>query len=249
MKKQTLQYLTPDRLALAPELEAAQRLMPMAPQDFGRLRESIAKDGIREPLDGYRHNGRIWILSGVHRLQVAKELQIKMVPVRLWLTRGEAELAHPGEHPDTLPILDPGERESFAVDANLSRRHLTTKQKGELISYLLRKHPEASNLQIAKKAGVNDKTVAARRKEESRSEIPNVEKKDSKGRRIGKRKDKETLAITGTQRKKGEQLAKEIRTLRAEVEKLETKAKEKRGLVKAKEKQLKQIAEPSLFGL
>jgi hypothetical protein len=73
----------------------------------------------------------------------------------------------------------------YVISANLRRRHLTAKQKRELIGKLLKAKPEASNVQIAKQVKADDKTVAKVRKElEVRSEIPNVETRtDTKGRK------------------------------------------------------------------
>src|SRR5262249_37656356 len=72
--------------------------------------------------------------------------------------------------------------------ANLHRRHLTADQKRELIAKVLKAKPEASNNTIAKQVRADGKTVAkARRKLESTSEIPRLEKtvgKDGKSRKL-----------------------------------------------------------------
>src|SRR5215472_12148635 len=79
-----------------------------------------------------------------------------------------------------------GDPHDFVLSANLHRRHLTSEQKRELIAEVLKAKPEASNATVAKQTKTTDKTVAkVRRKLESTSEIPKLEKtvgKDGKAR-------------------------------------------------------------------
>jgi hypothetical protein len=76
----------------------------------------------------------------------------------------------------------------FVIGTNLHRRHLTSEQKRELIVKVLKAKPEASNATVAKQVKADDKTVAkVRRKLESTSEIPKLEK---------------TVGADGKQRKK-----------------------------------------------
>jgi ParB-like chromosome segregation protein Spo0J len=72
----------------------------------------------------------------------------------------------------------------FIVAANIHRRHLTSKQKSELVKKLLKLNPEKSDRQIAATAKADHKTVAKeRRKAVARGEIPHVpERTDAKGR-------------------------------------------------------------------
>jgi hypothetical protein len=74
---------------------------------------------------------------------------------------------------------------AFVIAVNIRRRHLTTKQKTELVKKLLKFNPEKSDRQIAADAKADHKTVAKeRRKAEARGEIPHVSRRaDSKGRR------------------------------------------------------------------
>jgi hypothetical protein len=92
----------------------------------------------------------------------------------------------------TFPGGDPV---AFVISANIHRRHLTLKQKRELIAKLLKARPERSNLATAKLAKSDDKTVASVRREmEGRSEIPNVETRtDTKGRQQPAHKSPELL--------------------------------------------------------
>ena len=79
---------------------------------------------------------------------------------------------------------------AFVIDLNLHRRHLTPKQRRELIIRLIAMQPEKSDRQIAETVKVDHKTVAAARKKgEDVGRIPHVEKrKDSKGRQQPARK-------------------------------------------------------------
>jgi hypothetical protein len=82
---------------------------------------------------------------------------------------------------------------AFVISKNIHRRHLTAKQKHDVIARLLKERPEASDRSIAKLAKVSDKTVGAvRRAKEARAEIPNVEKRtDTQGRKQPAKKAKQ----------------------------------------------------------
>jgi protein gp37 len=73
---------------------------------------------------------------------------------------------------------------AFVLSCNLYRCHLTAEQKRQVVAAVLKEQPRRSNRSVAKKAGVDDKTVGSVRKElERRAEIPHVSSaKDSKGR-------------------------------------------------------------------
>jgi hypothetical protein len=77
------------------------------------------------------------------------------------------EIDHRGEEQDPY---------SYAISANILRRHLTTAKKGELIEALLKANPERSDRATAAIAKVSDKTVAAKRETlEQGAEIPHHE--------------------------------------------------------------------------
>jgi hypothetical protein len=70
-----------------------------------------------------------------------------------------------------------GDPASFVISRNIHRRHLTAKQRRELIAKLLKAAPEKSNRQIAETAKADDKTVATVRHDlEATAEIPQFEK-------------------------------------------------------------------------
>jgi hypothetical protein len=72
----------------------------------------------------------------------------------------------------------------YALSVNLHRRHLTPKQKRDLVAEMLKAYPEFSDRFIASTLKVSDKTVGATRHElERRAKIPHVStRRDIKGR-------------------------------------------------------------------
>src|SRR5262245_59315516 len=82
----------------------------------------------------------------------------------------------------------------FVISANIHRRHLTSKERRELISKLLKAKPEASDRQIAATVSVHHGTVGVVRAGlERRGEISHVDTRiDTKGRK--QPSSKETIA-------------------------------------------------------
>jgi hypothetical protein len=116
---------------------------------------------------------RAFLLDGRNRLDAMEAVGLPVLDKHgEWLTRIERRYVR-------------GDPYVYVISANIHRRHLTAEQKRDLITRLLKERPEASNLAIAKVAKVDDKTVAAvRREKEARSEIPNVATRtDTKGRK------------------------------------------------------------------
>src|SRR5262249_56349463 len=57
----------------------------------------------------------------------------------------------------------PAEAEAWVISTNLHRRQLTTKQKQDLITQMVRKNPGLSDREIARQIGVSNSTVGAAR--------------------------------------------------------------------------------------
>jgi ParB-like chromosome segregation protein Spo0J len=135
----------------------AAELFPLMGKDELRtLADDIKKNGLASPIvrtkDGV-------ILDGRNRLAACEIAGVK--------PRFE-------EYTDNDPV-------AFIVSANIHRRHLTSKQKGELVAKLLKLDPEKSDRQIGATAKVDHKTVRKeRRKAEASGEIPHLKK--TKGR-------------------------------------------------------------------
>ena len=165
----------PEKIKIAPELEAVQDLMPMSAEDRAALRESIERDGIREPLRGYEIGMTFYVLSGFNRLAIACELNAEA-------TEAGKEPPFPTVKTQTIETAD---KQAFAIDENKARRQLTLPDKRRLAEWLLKRNAAKSDREIGKQAGVSKNTAAQVRKDlEARGQIDHVSKRtDSKGRK------------------------------------------------------------------
>jgi ParB-like chromosome segregation protein Spo0J len=141
----------------SPELLEVQNLMPMDASDRNRLKEDIEQSGIiRDPIKVYKEGRKFMILGGFNRWSIAVELGLETVPVEIYRVTEE-------------------ERKDLVIKDNLNRRHLTSEQKRNLIAYFLKEDPYRSNREIAKKTGIDHKTVEpVRRQLEAGGEIPHL---------------------------------------------------------------------------
>ncbi len=109
----------------------------MSPAEFEALRDDIAEHGLQEPIvldaDGQ-------IVDGRNRALACEQLGVE----------------------PTYKRMPPGaDAFSYAVSANLHRRHLNSEQRREVISALLNANPERSDRSIARTVGVSPSTVGA----------------------------------------------------------------------------------------
>ena len=109
---------------------------------FEELKRDIATQGILEPIRLYQG----MILDGRNRYAAGKACghQFSVDDFVQW----EGTLA---------------EAEAWVISTNLHRRHLSAKQKQEMVRDRIRKAPEMSNRQIAKLLGVSHTMVADER--------------------------------------------------------------------------------------
>ena len=109
---------------------------------FEELKRDIAAQGILEPIRLYQG----MILDGRNRYAAAKACghEFSVDDFVQW----EGTLA---------------EAEAWVISTNLHRRHLSAKQKQEMVRDRIRKTPEMSNRQIAKLLGVSHTMVADER--------------------------------------------------------------------------------------
>jgi hypothetical protein len=148
------------------------QVMPdLTPDQRARLKEAIRQaNGIQVPVEEDEHGN---ILDGRYRVELWHELRAE--GVRL---------------PDYPRFIRPGltdaEKRAHARALNLARRQLTREQQWQLIEDQLRETPEQSDNQIAGRLGVDNHTVARRRRHlEATGEIPKLEKtvgRDGKSR-------------------------------------------------------------------
>jgi len=158
MKKTTTTQITPQLLTPSPELEELQHLMPMSREDRKALTTDIQKNGIRDAIKVYQNkDGEFFIIGGKNRWEISLELSLSDVTIDIY----EGTTA---------------EIKSLVIDDNLNRRHLTPSQKRTIAGEILKLTPKKSNRQIAKKAGVDHKTVGKEREKlEVSGEIEKVE--------------------------------------------------------------------------
>jgi hypothetical protein len=165
--------------------------------------DALAQDIIKQK--GLRHPVALWapgkpgdgenmsVLDGINRLDALERNGIKFITddgrpdlnrhyfTCLYERRITVVKTKAGVRKGDEPDVDPWD---YVVSANIHRRHLSRKQKHELIAKLLKAKPEQSNRRIAKQVKADDKTVGkVRAKLEGRAEIPHVETTtDTKGR-------------------------------------------------------------------
>src|SRR5262249_3730544 len=109
-------------------------------------------------------DGHLALLDGIHRLDALELLGREIAP------NNHNIFGKP------LPAMKDSEICALVRSLNLERRHVTNKEKRDLIAKLLKADPGKSNRQIAKLTKADDKTVASvRRKKEATAEIPQLE--------------------------------------------------------------------------
>jgi ParB-like chromosome segregation protein Spo0J len=120
-------------------------LPPLTPEEYEALKADIEINGILVPI--IRTEDGVTI-DGHHREQIAAELGITDIPVRV------------------VTGLSDEERRHLAISLNAQRRQLTGEQKRHLIREELKRSADLSNNWLAELLGVDDKTVQAVRVEE-----------------------------------------------------------------------------------
>jgi ParB-like chromosome segregation protein Spo0J len=108
-------------------------------KEFKDLCDSIAKNGILEPITLYQG----MILDGRNRYRAAREVGLAFSAKNFRQFSGTPE-----------------EAEEWSLEVNGKRRHLTPKQKQEMVRNRIKKYPGKSNRQIAKVLGVSHTMVA-----------------------------------------------------------------------------------------
>ena len=131
-----------------------QLLPPLSAEDYAALENSIIANGVLVPVE-YDETGNI--LDGHHRVAICQGLGLVDWP--RFVRKGMSE----------------DDKRAHARALNLSRRHLSTAQKRDIIEAQLKDNPSISSRAIAARLGVNDKTVGSvRRQLESTAEIPQL---------------------------------------------------------------------------
>jgi hypothetical protein len=151
-----------DKIKLLPFHKRLTDLFPaMTEREFDDLVGDINVHTQRNPIDIW--NGEI--IDGKHRALACQKLGIEP------------------KYQERRFKDEAGARD-YVLSQNMTRRHLTSAQKDEIIARLLKADPTKSDRAIAEQTKTNHHRVAkVRKREEGRGKISHVEKrKDSKGR-------------------------------------------------------------------
>ena len=139
-----------------------QVMPPLSSEEYQELHDDIKVNGVLEPIHVDEEGV---VIDGHHRSKIANELGIPCPVIT---------------HDD----LDDAGKRSLAFTLNLKRRHLSREQRRALREESLKRDPQLSNREHARRTGADHKTVTADRERlESLGEIPQVDKTtDSMGR-------------------------------------------------------------------
>ena len=153
-----LEWVEPDDIQVEDKYRDA--VPPLDAADRKNLRDSIRQHGIREPLIVDADD---WLLDGHHRLAVAQELNLDQIPV--------LKISRP------LPLAD---GVTYAIEANLHRRHLTEYQKLEMGQNIIAQ--EEQRARNAKRAG--KKTAGGRTSERIAARLNMSKDSVKRGRKV-----------------------------------------------------------------
>src|SRR4051794_27968851 len=101
----------------------ADALPPLKPEDRAALLDDIKQRGILVPIHVDEHNN---VIDGHNRLEIAAELGLKDIPLKI------------------LAGLSDAEKHDLAEDLNLHRRHLTRKKIRQVLARRLKANPDQS---------------------------------------------------------------------------------------------------------
>ena len=150
--------INPNQIKPSPELLDIQSVMPISGNDRERLENDIRNNGVRDAIKVYQtEDGEFLILGGMNRWEIALSEALETIPIDIYFGT-------------------PAEYRQLVRDDNLNRRHLTDKQKRDLIGFELVKAPEKSNRQIARETKTNHVTV--QRVRDKKEESGEIEKQD-----------------------------------------------------------------------
>ena len=176
------------------DVHPAAELFPvMAEVELDDLAKDIARYGLQTPIiiwsaadDDEPHEA---LLDGRNRLDAAARAGLLGID-----DHSQLHIMHPSGYCVPIPKTYCREDDPYAVviSANIRRRHLSTKERQDLLISLIARKPELSDRQIAKTVGVDSKTIGtARTKGEDVGRIPHVDTRtDSQGRKQPAKKSK-----------------------------------------------------------
>jgi hypothetical protein len=186
------------------KIHPAADLFPLLdPEELRALGDDIRKHGLREPVVVMRQYRRrqggtmdvreydLVLIDGRNRLDAMEAVGFTLVrDGKLDPTLGHKVL---GLEPLTgayAELDDDVDVYAFVISRNIRRRHLTTKQKRDLIAKLIKAEPENSDRQIAGTVKASPTTVGTVRAEmEAAGDVSKLDtRRDTKGRKQPARK-------------------------------------------------------------
>jgi hypothetical protein len=178
------------------DVHPAAELFPSLPEtELRDLAEDIRKNGLHAPIVVWspkEQGSNPVLLDGRNRLDALAQLGLLHainghLHLRTWTGTKWAELSGGRMQFQHFHGDDPY---ALVLSLNIHRRHLTAKQRRDLIAKVLKAKPEASNLSVARQVKADDKTVAKVRHElEANSGIPNnTDRVERNGRKARGRK-------------------------------------------------------------
>jgi hypothetical protein len=181
---------------------AAEIFPLLEPTELDTLAEDIKANGLKTPIITWFDKDDVeWLIDGRNRLDAMARLGYQFKRVKLNaagdIPATQLRIIGPVNPLAAPPIVQYCESNAcgpwggpvadpcvLARSYNIERRHLSIEDRRNIAAELLRANPSRSNRSVAAEVKLDDKTVAAVRKEaEARSEIPHVEiRADTKGR-------------------------------------------------------------------
>jgi ParB-like chromosome segregation protein Spo0J len=132
----------------------ADLLPPLKPDERAALLQDIRQRGVAVAVVVDELNA---VLDGHNRLEIASELGLPGVPVKVVTGLGDDE------------------KRALALDLNLHRRHLSREEVRQVLEHRLKADPAQSDRIVAKEVRVDHKTVGAVRRDlEATGEIPQM---------------------------------------------------------------------------
>ena len=149
-----------------PTHPAAKCMPPPAPDEYDRLRASVLRFGLQNPLTLHVDaDGKETLLDGRTRVRILEELGISVIGEDGGIDTTAVHYAGTGEAWSIhCRRYEGSEPDAFVARENLHRRHLTRAQQQDYIAQLLNRHPDRSDRSISELAQVHHETVASIRK-------------------------------------------------------------------------------------
>ncbi|MGA8759865.1 MAG: hypothetical protein WB611_26820, partial [Stellaceae bacterium] len=149
-----------------PTHPAAQCMPSLAPDENDRLRDSVLRFGLQNPLTLHVDaDGKETLLDGRTRVEILEELGIAVIGEDGGIDTTTVHYAATGEAWSIrCRRYEGSDPDAFVARENLHRRHLTRAQQQSYIAKLVNRHPDRSDRSISELAQVHHETVASIRK-------------------------------------------------------------------------------------